>query len=212
VRPFFYVIYSSLCLFEGYSPANSPHLSPALELDSAIIEFSDSLTARGLPAQITSEADLAVLIDAFNNVVKDLELWQFYVLNVQQERDSVRTALRSGTYQTWSGPNVNGKSVVELAEIVKVQGKITGLGDLASRFGVYVDADVAASLVKAAFVDVEDIDALVDTWIRVVDVINVPLYRECEEDVKVAVDNVRNRVKYTRLDDHGPKLGKINKE
>lgn len=116
------------------------------------------------------------------------------------------------TYQPWSGPDIKGQSVSELAEIVKTQGKITGLGELASRFGVYVDADVSASLAKAAFVDVEDIDALADAWIRVVDVINIPLYREWEEDMKVAMDNMRNRVRYTRLDDHGPKLGKIDKE
>jgi glycogen debranching enzyme len=199
-------------LCEGYSPANSPHLTPALELDSAIIQFSNSLIARGLPTQISSEADLDVLINAFNVTVKDLELWQFYVLNVRQERDSIKTALRSGAYQAWSGPDVKGKSVVELAEIVKVQGKITGLGALASRFGVYVDVDVGASLIKAAFVDVEDVDALADAWIRVVDVINIPLYREWEEDMKVAIDNIRNRVRYTRLDDHGPKLGNISRK
>jgi glycogen debranching enzyme len=199
-------------LSEGYSPANSPHLTPALELDSAIIQFSNSLTARALPTQISSEADLAALISAFSDVIKDLKLWQFYVLNVQEERKSIGTALRFGTYQAWSGPDVKGKSVVELAEIVKVQGKIIGLGALASRFGVYVDADVAASLVKAAFVDVEDVDALADVWIKVVDVINIPLYREWDEDTKAAVENIRNRVRYTRMDDHGPKLGKIDGE
>ena len=201
-----------ICISEGYSPANSPHLTPALELDSAIIQFSSSLTARALPTQITSETDLAVLISAFSDVVKDLELWQFYVLNVQQEREYIGTALRSGTYQAWTGPDVKGKSVVELAEIVKAQGKIIGLGALASRFGVYVDADMAASLVKAAFVDVEDVDTLADIWIKVVDVINIPLYREWEEDIKAAVENIRNRVRYTRMDDHGPKLGEINRE
>ena len=187
-------------------------MTPALELDSAIIQFSNSLIARALPTQISSEADLAVLIGAFSDVVKDLELWQFYILNVQAERESIGIALRSGTYQAWSGPDVKGKSVVELAEIVKVQGKIIGLGALASRFGVYVDANVAASLVKAALVDIEDVDVLADVWIKVVDVINIPLYREWEEDMKVSVENIRNRVRYTRMDDYGPKLGKIDGE
>jgi len=187
-------------------------LAPALELDSAIIQFSNSLTARGLPTQITSEEDLAVLTNAFSEVVKGLELWQFYVLNVRQERESIRTSLCSGTYQVWSGPDVKGRSVVDLAEIIKAEDKVIGLGALASRFGVHVDPDVAASLIRAAFADVEDVDALADAWIRVVDVLNIPLYREWEEDMEVAMGNVKNRVRYTRLDDHGPKLGKINKE
>jgi glycogen debranching enzyme len=75
-----------------------------------------------------------------------------------------------------------------------------------------VDAHVAASLVTAAFVEVQDVDDLADAWIRVVDVINVPLYLEWEEDTKAAVGNLKNRVRYTRLDNHGPKLGKISKE
>lgn len=204
-------LYLFIYLDEGYSPTNSPHLTPALELDSAIIQFSDSLTARGLPTQITSEEDLTVLINAFTDIVKGLELWQFYVLSVQKERDSIRSTLHSGTLQAWSGPDVKGKSVVELAEVIKSQGKITGLRALASRFGVHVDAEVAASLVKAAFVDIVDVDALVEAWIRIVDVINVPLYREWEEDMKAALDNIKNRVRYTRLDDRGPKLGEINK-
>jgi glycogen debranching enzyme len=203
-------LFVSLCL--GYSPANSPHLTSAFELDSAVIQFSDSLIAKGLPTEINSETDLAVIIDALSDTLKALELWQFYVLDVQRERDNIKTALRSGSYKAWSGPIVKGKSVVDLAEIIKGQAMVTGLGALASRFSVYVDAHVAASLVTAAFVEVQDVDDLADAWIRVVDVINVPLYLEWEEDTKAAVGNLKNRVRYTRLDNHGPKLGKISKE
>lgn len=151
------------------------------------------------------------LINAFNVVVKDLKLWQYYVLDGARERESVKAALTSRKFGAWTGSDVKGKPIVELAEIVKAQGKVKGLGGLASRFGVSVDPAVAASLVKAAFTDIVDTDALADAWARVVDVINVPLYKEWEEDIKVAVDNVRNRVKYTRLDEHGPKLGEISK-
>lgn len=151
------------------------------------------------------------LINAFNIVVKDLKLWQYYVLDTARERESVKAALTSRKFGAWTGSDVKGKSVVELAEIVKAQGKVKGLGGLASRFGVSVDPAVAASLVKAAFTDIANTNALAEAWVRVVDVINVPLYKEWDEDIKVAVDNVRNRVKYTRLDEHGPKLGEISK-
>jgi glycogen debranching enzyme len=196
----------------GYSPANSPHLTPAFELDSAIIQFSDSLTAKSLPTEITSETDLTVIIDALNDTLKALDLWQFYVLNVQRERDNIRTTLQSGSYKPWSGLVVTGKSVVDLAEIIKDQAMITGLGALTSRFGVYVDPHLSASLIQAAFADVQDVDALADAWIRVVDVVNVPLYLEWEEDMKAAVGNLKNRVRYMRLENHGPKLGKISRE
>lgn len=123
----------------------------------------------------------------------------------------MKAALTSEKVSLWSGTDVAGKPVTELAEILRASGKIQGFGQFASRFGVHVEPDVAAGFVKAAFVELTDIDALSDAWARVVDVLNVPLYQEWEEDTKVAVDSVKNRLVYTRLDEHGPKLGKISK-
>ncbi|KAJ7281772.1 glycoside hydrolase family 13 protein [Mycena rebaudengoi] len=196
----------------GFSPANSPHLTPALELDTAIIQLSSDLATKGLPTSVTNQQDLEKLTNAFETVVKDLNLWQYYVLDVTREKDSVKSALSSGKVVSWDGPPVSNKTVVEIAEILRTSGKVQGLGLLASRFAVGVDSGVAAGLVKAAFVDVTEIDSLVDAWARVVDVLNVPLYQEWEEDTKVAVENVKNRLSYTRLDEHGPKLGEISKK
>jgi glycogen debranching enzyme len=194
----------------GYSPANSPHLTPALELDSALVEFSANLPSRGLPSTIESEADLSRIINALEQVLKDLNLWQYYVLGPSQERTSVFTALGSGNVTPWTGAEVTGKSVVELAEILRSENKIVGLGSFASRFGVHVQGDVAAAFVKAAFVDAQDVESLADAWIKIVDVVNVDLYKEWEDDTRVALDNIRNRVRYTRLDAHGPKLREIS--
>ncbi|KAJ7623337.1 glycoside hydrolase family 13 protein [Roridomyces roridus] len=145
----------------GFSPANSPHLTPAFELDSALIQLSGELAERKLPTSITNDQDLDSLASAVEGLVKDLNLWQYYVLDA---------ALASNKF-------------------------IQGLGKLASRFGVHVEPGVAAGLVKAAFVDVSEMDSLADAWAT----------------VAAAVDNVKNRLKYTRLDAHGPKLGLISK-
>ena len=196
----------------GFSPANSPHLTPALELDSAIIEFSGSLSARGLPTTMSSEGDIDVLIDAFGHVVRGLNLWQYYVLDPKGEKDSVKGALISGEIEAWSGPNVKNKIVSELADILRAENKILGLGELASRFGVRVNSAVAAGFVQAAFTDLKDADALANSWAKVVDVLNVPLYREWEDDTNTTIRNVRNRLTYTRFDAHGPKLGEITKQ
>jgi glycogen debranching enzyme len=196
----------------GYSPANSPHLTPALELDSAIIEFSGSLIAKGLPTTVSSEGDINVLIDAFGHAVRDLNLWQYYVLDPKREKDSVKDALASGKIEAWSGPNVKNKVVGELADIFRTEKEILGLGALASRFSVRVDSAVAAGFVQAAFTDLKDSEALANAWVKVVDILNVSLYRECADDTKTAIGNVRNRLKHTRFDSHGPKLGEITKQ
>ncbi|KAF8892098.1 glycoside hydrolase family 13 protein [Infundibulicybe gibba] len=195
----------------GYSPANSPHLTPALELDSAMLKFSSSLIENGLPTTVKSVADVDILLDRFNATVKNLSLWQYYVLDPTRERDTVKAVLTSGTIPPWTGATAAGKTVPELAEILRESGKINGLGKLASRFGVNVDGETAAGFIKAAFPDIrDDIDAFVDAWVRIVDVVNVPLYEEWEQDMAVALENIKNRVKYTRLEERGPQLGEIN--
>ncbi|EGN96521.1 glycoside hydrolase family 13 protein [Serpula lacrymans var. lacrymans S7.3] len=194
----------------GYSPANTPHLTPAFELDCAMVAFSAELSSKGLPTRVTSENDVEVLVDAFHGHIKLLNLWQYYVLDVQGEKNSVKAALSSKTV-LWEGPKLSGKSVVALADILRSSGLVKGLGKLASRFGVHVDGGVAAGFIKSAFIDLEDPNTLAEAWGRVVDVLNVPLYAEWDEDTKIALGNMKNRLRYTRLDEGGPKLGEITK-
>lgn len=196
----------------GYSAMNTPHLTPALELDSAIIDFSGNLSSRGLPTFVASEADLIELISAFEQELKSLNLWQYYVVEPSREKASVKSAFESGTITSWAGPDIAAKSAPELAEVLRSEKSITGLGSLASRFGVYIESDVAAGFISAAFPNVKDPEALAEAWVGVIDVINVPLYREWEDDTRVALENIRNRLKYTRLDSHGPKLGEVTRQ
>jgi len=175
-----------------------------------MIEFSTSLASRGLPVLVQTSQDVDTLMDAFRDYLKAFDLWQYYVLDVTREKSSVKTAL-SGKIVPWDGPDVAGKSVVDIALTIRSMDKVQGLGKLAGRFGVYVDGGVAAGLVKASFVDVTDNGSLAEAWARVVDVLNVPLYEEWEEDTRVALDNIKNRLKYTRLEEGGPKLGDITK-
>ena len=196
----------------GYSPVNSPHLAPALELDTAILEFSATLQERGLPTKVGSTADVDTLMNALTEYLKSLDFWQYYVLDVKAERESVKVALSTDKVIPWEGPDVAGKTLVGLFEILRDSGKVIGYHGLAGRFSTKVDGSVAAGFVKAAFFDLSDVDALADAWIKVVDVLNVSLYEEWNEDTKIALDSIKNRVKYTRLDDHGPKLGPISKK
>lgn len=178
-----------------------------------MIRFSKILASKGLPTSVTSQADIDRLIGGFQDYLQELNMWQYYVLDVKKERESVLTALTGANAAAWDGPDVAHKTVVELAEIVRASEKIHGYKKLEKKFGTYVDGPVAAGLVQAAFVDLgNDSNALADAWIRVVDVLNVPLYEEWKEDTRVALDNIKNRMRYTRLDEHGPKLGPITEQ
>lgn len=177
-----------------------------------MIEFSSSLSSRGLPSFVTSQEDVDALMGAFQDLVKELNLWQYYVLDPAREKDSINAVLTSKKATPWSGAPISGKSLVELAEILHGSAIIRGRGQLASRYGVRSEAGEAAGFIQAAFMDLSDSDALADAWVRVVDVLNVPLYEEWKEDTKTAIDNVKNRLTYARLDANGPKLGEISKK
>lgn len=197
----------------GYSPANTPHLAPALVLDDCIVDFSENIAAKGLPTNVHSQSDLDAICGALEKEIKALDLWQYYVIDVVSEKEAVKAALETGgAPAAWDGPEIAGKTVAELAQVLKDTGKITNLGALSSRFCVTVDPAVAASFVSAAFVELKEPAALAEAWGRVLDVFNVDLYKEWEEDTRVANEGIRNRVKYTRLDDHGPKWGPITRE
>jgi glycogen debranching enzyme len=193
----------------GYSPFNTPHLTPALEIDDAMIEFSGSLEANDLPTTVKSEADLDMLMGAFQDVLTTRNLWQYYVLDGAKEKKAVRHALTTSKLPQWAGSSLGGKTPVQLAEILRSEGKVQNLGAFASRFCVCVDPDIAAAALKTAYPD-RDNAFLVETWGQVIDVLNVPLYEEWKEDTKVALEHIRHRVKYTRLDENGPKRGPIS--
>jgi glycogen debranching enzyme len=176
-----------------------------------MLRFSASLASKGLPVRVTSEKDVDTLMSAFENEVRSLKLWQYYVLDATKEKDALKYAVQSGQVKSWQGPDIKGKSVVDIAKIVRSSGSIDGLEKFATRFGVRVNGGVAAGIVKAAFVNiVGDVDALTEAWGRIVDVLNVPLYVEWEEDTKVAMENVKNRLTYTRLKEGGLKMRDIS--
>ena len=174
-----------------------------------MLEFSAELESRGLPSTVASEQDITRIVEGLESYVKERNIWQYYVLDVKQERSNIKAALDRLDVVTWTGGDIANKTVVELAHIIRDSGLIESYGKLEKRFGMHVPGPIAAGFVKAAFVDLADNDALADAWIRVVDVLNVPLYEEWNEDTKAAMDQVRNRIKYMRLEEHGPKLGPI---
>ena len=197
----------------GYSPANTPHLTPALELDTAIIEFTSMMEEKGVPTHVSTEQDIDAIIDALGEHVKTKKLWQFYVLDVEAEKVALVDAFSSNTVIPWTGEDVSGKTEIQLAEIVRSSSLIQGIGTFASRYVAHVDGRVSAGLISAAFGDlVNDIGALARAWARVVDVLNVPLYEEWEDDTRTALGAIKCGLKYVHLEDHGPKVGKVSKE
>lgn len=140
-----------------------------------------------------------------------MKLWEFYVFNVQSSVKAVTAALESSSVKQWSGSPVEGKNVDELAQLLKSGNMITNFRAFSDRYCTTVDPEIAAGLMKANSPN-EGPEALASKWGKILDVLNVDLYRECNDDVAAAKDGIIGRIKYTRVEEHGPKIGEITKE
>lgn len=199
-------------LTPGFSPYNTPHLAPAVKLEDAMLKLTGELASQGLPTEIRSDSDLTALSKAINGAIAQANLWQYYAIDVLSEVKGVEDALKNRKVEKWSGEDLEGKSAEELASIaVSTPGFIENYRAYSAPFCTKIKPEAGAGFIQAAYPN-EDVDAQVKAWGKVLDIVNVDLYKECDEDLKAAEESIVGRIKYTRLDDHGPKWGKITKE
>lgn len=199
-------------LMAGYSAHNTPHLAPAVELEDAMLELSAQLPQLGLPTELNSSSDLDKIVPHIKKAIEGKNLWQYYVFDVQASVKAVASAIEQGKITQWKGEPLAGKSFENLAQIVEdTPDFIQNFRAYSSRFGTTIDPSAAAGFIQSAYPNDSAVD-LASKWGKVLDVINVDLYAECNDDINAAQEGVIGRLKFTRLDAHGPKYGAINKE
>ncbi|OCF33773.1 glycogen debranching enzyme [Kwoniella heveanensis BCC8398] len=198
----------------GYSPHNTPHLAPAVELEDAFLKLTNELSSRGLPTTLRSEEDLQSLIAPMRSVIDEKKLWEYYVFDVQASVSAVGDSLLNSNPapKKWESQPIGNKSAAQLAEVIKhTSGVIRNYQAYSGRFCSSVQPEIAAGFVQAAYPD-ETPENQAKKWGDVLDVLNVDLYAECNDDIQAAIDGVIGRLRFTRLEDGGPKLGEINNE
>ena len=187
-------------------------MAPAVELENALVELSAKLPSLGVPTTLNSQADLDQLIPHVESAIDSVKIWQFYVVDTQSSVQEVAKVLESGKPTQWSGEPVQGKSIEELAQIAKsTPGLIENYRAWSGRFCTKAVPSTAAGFITAAYQG-DDSTNLASKWGKVVDVLNVDLYGECNDDVKAAKSQVVDRLKYTRLDAGGPRMGEISEK
>ncbi len=187
--------------------------NPADELEKALFELNRRLQDYDVPAEPRSDADVAKLMEAVKqHVLAPLNLWQFYVIDTKAAKESFTKALASRRGQT------NSKAASQLSDgaIKTIAAKVRSSAvsnemTLSDRYATTVDAAKALEIVQAVY-SIESDEACVDFFARIVDEINASLYATYDDDVKAIISNIEGRVKFTRLDPNGPKLGKISEQ
>jgi glycogen debranching enzyme len=215
----------------GYNIKTSPHLEPALELDTALLRFGDSMAALGYPTIINSLLDLDRIMDGIEeHCLKKLKLWQYFVMDVDFETQEVIKAWKDSRVEFpradqeafgergLSDPEaIRNWAVKQKASFIIDRG-MTGLDRLGERYRrKVIPSKVAAFLsVLVGRYDTRTLDSPDETKAESVcrellNEINMRFFEEWDIDRATILEQLKNRIKYVRWDDHGPKLGAISK-
>ncbi|KAL4866071.1 hypothetical protein BDV12DRAFT_173429 [Aspergillus spectabilis] len=207
----------------GYSVETAPWLEAALDLDTALLQFGQDLRKYNLPTEFGSVDDLTTVMSGVKeHVLKDIRLWEFYVVdakaNSQKILDDWKTSknidLGSGRWAQLDLNNFKQWSLDQQTTLIREEG-IPTAKQLSGRYGRAIDIQLGAAITTALFGQFDSTSDLASVEIALrtlLDVVNVPFYEEYNSDLSTIMDQLFNRVKYLRIDDHGPKLGPVTEE
>ncbi|GAA6007978.1 hypothetical protein JCM10207_006986 [Rhodosporidiobolus poonsookiae] len=197
----------------GYSPHTSSHLTGALELDTALLALSAQLGSLGLPTTLTSSEDLDKIMHHVEHVVlPSLKLYEYYALDVEGNKKRFREAWAKASSANSNGTkkeDLGALSIEDRAQRFAAAALPDDWNLLGARFHAAIRPAEAVAFVRSYLSAEADADAATQEVGRLLDVLNVDRYREYDGDVKAILDNTRGRIKYTRLDEHGPKKGEV---
>ncbi|KAK1059375.1 bifunctional 4-alpha-glucanotransferase/amylo-alpha-1,6-glucosidase [Friedmanniomyces endolithicus] len=205
----------------GYNINTAPHLRAAYELDSAMLKFSSNLKNLGLPTHLSNEGDLLRIMEALKvHVIGGCKLWEFYICNVERDTQAAVAAWMANRsdMECPLPQDAMSWSLKQKADWLR-EYACPGKDRMGERFRRQVIPERAAALLQTLFGRYNsktngegDERSAYGTMHRFLNELNVDWYREYDADVAVIVEQVFNRTKYVRLDEHGPKIGDITIE
>lgn len=198
----------------GYSVATAPWLEAALELDTALLEYGEKLETLGLPIEFNTVDDLQMVINGVRpHVIDAIRLWEYYVINIESDIQRIIAAWKAHPSSVEDSiPDARTWTLKEKADFIRQNG-LRNSTRILGRFARSVDEDIGWRLLYSLFgtYDGSKIVCVEEELKRILDEINVPFYKEFDSEVNVIQEQLFHRIKYLRIDDHGPKLGPVTK-
>ncbi len=205
----------------GYNLTTAPWLESAYILDTHLLAFGLRLEELGYAKELKSVDDLIEIMEGIKtHVIAEIRLWEYYALDVDRDVDAAVESWTTGKTSIPDG-SVSGDidslkkaSVKELATYL-IQNGLLGNDRLGERFRRRVNPSVAAAIVAIKFGkyrEEADETAIRSKLSEIFDTVNVPFYEEYDKEVTETLQQLFNRIKYVRLDDHGPKFGPIDQD
>ncbi|CCD26910.1 bifunctional 4-alpha-glucanotransferase/amylo-alpha-1,6-glucosidase NDAI_0J00180 [Naumovozyma dairenensis CBS 421] len=195
----------------GYNYITAPHLIPAIELDAKLLEFSQNLSNRGYPTDLKNIDDLFKIMDGIKvHVLGSIKLWEYYVVDIESTLEGIKRV-----WNETSKWNENESSLQDLEDNLIKMGQFTrdnavleNFGTLAEKGSNKIDVEKFSSILKSLYGD-ELNDTIITKAHKILDQVNLPLYKEYDDDNSEILEQLFNRIKYLRIDENGPKQGPI---
>jgi len=152
-----------------------------------------------------------------DTVLPSLKLYEYYVLDVASHKDSFKSAWSkaSKVSKNESLASLSSKSIEEQAQVYASECLPADWCYLGKRFHATPDTKKAIAFVSSLLnltPSADSADQATEHFGKLEDVLNVERYKEFDEDKKAILDNTSGRIKYTRLEEHGPKKGEVTEK
>lgn len=203
----------------GYNQFTAPHLIAAMELDASLLEFSVNLKNLNYPCDIETDDDIFKIMDGIKiHVLGQLKLWEFYVVNIEslfEELEQLYDQVKECELIDNDGNPVSDIPEETLNNFEKLAAFIIdtftncSFEVLGERYSHKIDNHQFIGFLKG-FMDFEIFDIHTKDFVtNLINEINLPLYKVYDDDINEILEQLYNRIKYLRLDQHGPRLGKV---
>lgn len=195
----------------GYNKQTAPHLTSAIELDGLLLDFSKRLTELGYQTSLNNVQDLLKIMEGIKeHVLAKLKLWEFYAIDVKGTLKEIDL--------NWENMSMNLRKIEideeiknSLPKLAEFASQSSAIFTLRHRHDNKVDLNEFLSILNSVY-NFKSLEEVKERSQMVLDEMNVPRYREYDTDVEFILEQLFNRIKYLRIDEHGPRLGEITPE
>lgn len=196
----------------GYNSITAPHLTAAIELDKSLLDFSNSLKDLNYPTEINTKNDLLRILDGIKiHVLGNLKLWEFYVVDVENEINNIRNYWVNYDAKKDIPSNLKDSSLEDIKSYVLENGVHENFGILAGRNANKMNTGILIGILKSVYGEHLD-NEILNNVRKILNEINLPFYKEYDDDVNEIMEQLYNRINYLKLDSNGLRQGPITPE
>lgn len=215
--------------FPGYNVSNSPHLESALILDRTISLFSQNLANGSLPRatsmpnrtispDIKNEADLETIMRYFEHeVLAPLKLWEFYGIDIEAVETEFTKEWAKGSKPEESKTDspLQGEALLHAFITLCFSPDYTHLSSRHALRPLSVQSCISFLFSHSPSLSPASSSNLKEAWHilkSLLDGVNLLRYKTWDEDREAILSNTRGRARFTRLEEGGPKMGRVTSE